>query len=331
MLPVGRGLDIKNLTDVKDQFFQTLNRFIPVFEVSLALAGGGCKAFYALGVGKVLRDWGVRFNEVSGVSAGAAMAMSVLSESEEQTVEYFEEITKRNSSNFHFSNLLRGERTFPHEEMYRRGIRFGMHFDKILASGAKVIIHTVRAHPKENSLKNKFRLARLISETGRAFLQDDRDKSEGKPGSRLADIMKKWNMEDVDFTEKDFANPENIEQFILNSSSIPPIVDFQSVNNEYYLDGGLTNNLVIEKFSPGSKIIGIYYEPSTIVGKDADLLNRTYLIKPSKKIPISSFDYTNPIGVRETYELGKRDAENQKSEILDYLRKDVSSFIPPKN
>lgn len=331
MLPVGRGLDLKNLTEVKDQFFQTLNRFIPVFEVSLALAGGGCKAFYALGVGKVLRDWGVRFNEVSGVSAGAAMAMSVLSESEEATVEYFEEITKRNSRNFHFSNLLRGEPTFPHEEMYRRGIRFGMRFDKILASGAKVIIHTVRAHPKENSLKNKFRLARLISESGRAFIQDDRDKSEGKPASRMAEIMKKWNMEDVDFTEKDFTNPEIIEQFILNSSSIPPIVDFQSVNNEYYLDGGLTNNLVIEKFSPNAKIIGIYYEPSTIVGKDPDLLKRTYLIKPSKKLPISSFDYTNPVGVRETFELGKRDAENQKSEILDYLRKDVSTFKPDRN
>ncbi|MCZ8156624.1 MAG: patatin-like phospholipase family protein [Leptospira sp.] len=331
MLPMGRGLDLTNLTGVKDQFFQTLNRFIPVFEVSLALAGGGCKAFYALGVGKVLRDWGVRFNEVSGVSAGAAMAMSILSESEEETVEYFEEITRRNSSNFHFSNLLRGERTFPHEEMYRRGIRFGMRFDKILASGAKVIIHTVRAHPKENSLKNKFRLARLISETGRAFIQDDRDRSDGIPANRLGEIIKKWNMEDVYFTEKDFSNPEMIEQFILNSSSIPPIVDFQSVNNEYYLDGGLTNNLVIEKFSPNAKIIGIYYEPSTIVGKDIELLNKTLLLRPSTKLPISSFDYTNPEGVRATFELGKKDTQDRKSEILDYLRKDKSPSTPAKN
>ncbi len=328
---MGRRLDLTNLTGVKDQFFQTLNRFIPVFEVSLALAGGGCKAFYALGVGKVLRDWGVRFNEVSGVSAGAAMAMSILSESEEETVEYFEEITRRNSSNFHFSNLLRGERTFPHEEMYRRGIRFGMRFDKILASGAKVIIHTVRAHPKENSLKNKFRLARLISETGRAFIQDDRDRSDGIPANRLGEIIKKWNMEDVYFTEKDFSNPEMIEQFILNSSSIPPIVDFQSVNNEYYLDGGLTNNLVIEKFSPNAKIIGIYYEPSTIVGKDIELLNKTLLLRPSTKLPISSFDYTNPEGVRATFELGKKDTQDRKSEILDYLRKDKSPSTPAKN
>ncbi|WP_246052309.1 patatin-like phospholipase family protein [Leptospira idonii] len=298
-----------------------------MYEVSLAIAGGGCKAFYGLGIGKALRNWGVRFNEVSGVSAGAAMALCILSETEDETVEYFEEITKRNSSNFHFSNLLRGERTFPHEDMYRRGIRFGMRFDRILASGVKVIIHTVRAYPKENSLKNKFRLARLISETGRAFLLDDRDRSEGIPANRISEIVKKWNMEDVDFTEKDFSNQEVIEQFILNSSSIPPIVDFQSVNNEYYLDGGLTNNLVIEKFAPNAKIIAIHYEPATIVGKDPDLLRKTYIMRPSKRLPITSFDYTNPQGVREAYELGIADAESQKTQILEYLQKDVSEFL----
>ncbi|GBF51523.1 phospholipase, patatin family [Leptospira ryugenii] len=327
MFPLGRGLDI-NLSDVKDQLLQTIQKFLPQYEASLGIAGGGCKAFYALGIGRKLREWGVRFTEVSGVSAGAAMALAMLSETEDETVEYFEEITKRNSSNFHFSNLLRGERTFPHEEMYRRGIRFGMRFDKILSSGAKVYIHTVRAYPKENSLQNKFRLARLISETGRAFLLDDRDRNEGIASNRMGEIIKKWNMEEVVFTERDFSNPDNIEQFILNSSSIPPIVDFQSVNNEYYLDGGLTNNLLLEKFQTNAKIIGIYYEPATIVGKDPDLLKRSFLIKPSRPLPITSFDYTNPKGVRDTYELGKEDAESLKDEIIDYLKKDFNSLIP---
>lgn len=321
MLSLGGGLEQFDSMGVRDQVLLTLNRFYPVYDVSLAIAGGGCKAFYALGIGKTLREWGVRFTEISGVSAGAAMALCILSQTEEESVEYFEEITKRNSKNFHFSNLLRGESTFPHEDMYRRTIRFGMKFDRVLASGAKVLIHSVRAYPKENSLKNKFRLARLISETGRAFLLDDRDKSEGIPANRTEEMMKKWNMEDVDFTEKDFANPELIEQFILNSSSIPPIVDFQSVDNTYFFDGGLTNNMVIEKFAPDAKIIGIHYEPNTIVGKDQKLLSKTYLMKPSKPLPITSFDYTNPKGVRDTYELGKSDAIAQKDAILDYLRK----------
>lgn len=321
MLSLGRGLEFADFMGVRDQVLQTLVKIFPSYDASLAIAGGGCKAFYALGVGKTLREWGVRFTELSGVSAGAAMALCILSQTEEESVEYFEEITKRNSRNFHFSNLLRGESTFPHEDMYRRTIRFGMRFDRVLESGAKIWIHSVKAHPKEDSLKNKFRLARLISETGRAFLLDDRDRSEGIPANRTAEMIKKWNMEDVDFTEKDFVNPEIIEQFIMNSSSIPPIVDFQSVGNEYYLDGGLTNNMMIESFSPNAKIIGIHYEPNTIVGKDPELLARSFLITPSRPLPITSFDYTNPKGVRETYELGKADALAKKTEIINYLRK----------
>jgi predicted patatin/cPLA2 family phospholipase len=79
--------------------------------------------------------------------------------------------------------------------------------------------------------------------------------------------------------------------------------------------------MVIEKFAPDAKIIGIHYEPNTIVGKDQKLLSKSYLMKPSKPLPITSFDYTNPKGVRDTYELGKSDAIAQKDAILDYLRK----------
>ena len=59
----------------------------PVYEVSLAIAGGGCKALYAMGVGCKLRKWGAKIKEISGVSAGAAMAPGNLSETEAETIE----------------------------------------------------------------------------------------------------------------------------------------------------------------------------------------------------------------------------------------------------
>lgn len=287
-------------------------------EASLALAGGGCKAFYALGFCREMREWGVRFSEISGVSAGAAMALCILSGTEDESVEYFEAIVARNPSNFRLTNIWRRERTFPHEEMYRRTIRAGMRWDKMKASGSKIFIHAVKALPKTQGL-SKFRMARLISETARAFVLDDRDKTEGIPSNRIKAILQKWNMEDVTFTEKHFIDPNMVEQIIMNSSSIPPIVDFQSVGNEYYLDGGLTNNLLIEKFSPKSRKIGIYYEPNTIFGKNSSLLEETLLIRPSEPIPITSFDYTNPKGIRDTYNLGRTDANYWKQRILSHL------------
>ena len=64
----------------------------PAYEASLAIAGGGCKALYAMGVGYKLRKWGIQIKEISGVSAGAAMALGILSESEDESIEYFSEL-----------------------------------------------------------------------------------------------------------------------------------------------------------------------------------------------------------------------------------------------
>ncbi len=307
-------LSVERLTHAFLEFFSPL-------EAALGIAGGGCKAFYGLGVGSELRKWGIQFREYSGVSAGAAMVLCLISETEDTAVEYFEEITKRNDRNFKLSNLFFGERVFPHETMYRRTIRYAMNWEKIKASRAKIYIQAVKAIPRqEESIKAKFQLAKLVAETTQAFTRDERDKIAGIPCNRTREVLKKWNMTEVLFTEKDFKSPEVLEQIILNSSSVPPVVAFQSVNNEYYLDGGFTNNLVLETFSPRISKIGVYYEETTLAGKDRKLLEETYLIKPSEELPITSFDYTNPKGVRDTYELGKKDARSRKSEILEFIR-----------
>ncbi|PJZ66968.1 phospholipase [Leptospira wolffii] len=291
-------------------------------EICFAIAGGGCKAFYGLGFGHELKSWGLKLRQVSGVSAGAAMVLCLISGTEEESVEFFERIVRKNPRNFYFTRLFSGEKAFPHEDMYRRTIRFGMDFDKIIRSGVKVFIHTIKAFPKDDSNKNTFRLARLIAETGKAFLEDERDRGKGLYTERTFRVLRNWNMKEVLFTESDFRDPSVIEQIILNSSSIPPIVSFQNHGKEYYLDGGLTNNLMLEAFPPNAKVIGIHYETTTLVGKDQHLLDRCFILSPSQPLPITSFDYTNAKGVRETYELGKSDALKNKERILEYLKKD---------
>jgi predicted patatin/cPLA2 family phospholipase len=305
---------------VERMTFELIEKFYPL-ETALGIAGGGCKAFYGLGVGVELKRWGVKLKELSGVSAGSAMALCLISNAEEDAVEFFEEITRRNDSNFKISNLFFGEKVFPHESMYRRTIRYAMNWERIKNSDSKVYIQTVKAIPKkEESIKSKFEIAKLIAETAQAFTRDERDKLAGIPCNRTQEVLAKWNMTDVIFTEKDFESPDILEQIIMNSSSIPPVVSLQNAKNEYYLDGGLTNNLVLEYFNQNIPKIGIYYEDRTLIGKTPEILNETYLMKPSIPLPITSFDYTNPQGVRETFELGKKDAIDQKDKILTFLR-----------
>ena len=55
-------------------------------EIALAIAGGGCKALYGLGVGFKLRNWGIKIKEISGVSAGSAIGLMILSQREEEGI-----------------------------------------------------------------------------------------------------------------------------------------------------------------------------------------------------------------------------------------------------
>lgn len=309
-------------------FIHKLTQFFQTPKASLGIAGGGCKAFYGLGAGHEMKKWGIQFLEYSGVSAGAAMVLCLISETEEEAVEYFEEITRRNDANFKLSNLFFGERAFPHETMYRRTIRYAMDWDKIKSSQAKIFIQTVKAIPrKEKGIRGKLEIAKLIADTARAFTRDEKDKLEGKPANRIKQVLEKWKMTEIIYTEKDFHSPQVLEQIILNSSSVPPVVAFQNQGDEYYLDGGFTNNLVLERFSPNLPKIGIFYEDTTLIGKDPKLLKDTFLLKPSQPLPITSFDYTNPEGVRKTYELGKQDARANKDAILQYIKNKTMSHL----
>ncbi|MCE9499912.1 MAG: patatin-like phospholipase family protein [Leptospira sp.] len=290
------------------------------YDIAFALAGGGCKALYALGVGYKIRSWGLRIREISGVSAGSAFALSIISENEEEAIEYFEEMVKRNKSNFRWLNLLQGKRPFPHENMYRRAIKNSLDLDKIKESGARVFIQAIKAFPRKHKMYNFWNKLNLVPASISAVLLDDRDKERGILNNRVAKIVKKWNLQEIIFTEEDFTYPEIVEQIIMNSSSVPPVVSMQRIKGEYYFDGGLTNNLLLEKFSPGLKRIGVYYEDSTVIGKDPEILKGTYLIRPKRNLPITSFDYTNAPMARATYELGKWEAELHKEKIMEFLK-----------
>jgi predicted patatin/cPLA2 family phospholipase len=292
-------------------------------EISFALAGGGCKALFALGVGYMLRTWGVKIREISGVSAGSAVAMMILSGREEEGLEYFEELLKRNKRNFYVNRLFSGKRPFPHENMYRRTIRYSIDFEKIKNSGVKIFILTVKAFPRVQALKNYWNKLNLIPSTMRAVILDDKDKEKGITPTRVQKIINKWNLKEVIFTDEDLKTPEIAEQIILNSSSIPPVLSFQKTEGAYFLDGGLTNNLLLEYFSDKFKKIAVYYEESTLFGKTREALENILFIRPPGQLPVSTFDYTDFVGARKAYELGKEVAFSKKHEILEFLDRET--------
>jgi len=86
----------------------------------------------------------------------------------------------------------------------------------------------------------------------------------------------------------------------------------------YYLDGGLWNNLPVTHLPDVDLVIAVYYEPITrffFEQRRPERFKNIIFVKPSSKLPISTWDYTNPFGVRATYELGKQAGEKALEQI----------------
>ncbi|EQA36153.1 phospholipase, patatin family [Leptospira inadai serovar Lyme str. 10] len=305
-------------------------------EIALAIAGGGIKAFYGLGFAFALRNWGIRIREVSGVSAGAAMAISALSETEEESSVYFEELTRRNPKNFYWNRLLRILPPFPHDGMARRTVSYCLKLPKLLSKAAKVRIHTVEI-PGDQIQKNKngkpnrrmllARAARII----RAYFRDEELRRKGELPFHVLNKMKEWGWRERVFTEKEFSDHETVTQIVMNSCSAFPVLPLQSLGGNYYLDGGLTNNLLLEEFSSEIPKIAVFYEQTTLVGKAPEIVANTLLISPDTPFIEQGFDYTSPDLVRYAFEKGKEDAERNRGRILTHLaptwKKHLLSFF----
>ncbi|TGL65750.1 patatin-like phospholipase family protein [Leptospira sarikeiensis] len=321
---------------IKKGFQTAWQEFGAKKEIALAIAGGGIKAFYGLGFAFALRTWGIKIKEVSGVSAGAAMAISTLSETEEDSSNYFQELTKRNPKNFYWNRLLRILPPFPHHGMAKRTVEYCLRFSKLISKSAKIRIHTVEI-PNESLDKNKSGkpIQRLLLTKAasiiRAYFKDETLRRKGEEPFEVLKRMKDWGWREKVFTEKDFTDPETVTQIVMNSCSAFPVLPLQSFNGNYYLDGGLTNNLLLEEFSSDLPKIGVFYEPTTLIGKSNSILGDTLLVSPKGPFIEQGFDYTSPSLVKYAFETGRKDAEEQKERILTHLgpnwKKHLHSFF----
>lgn len=291
--------------------------------IGLTLAGGGCKAFFGLGVGKVLMEAGIKFHAVSGTSAGSAMAMSLISGQVENLVEYFYAITSRNRRNFYWSRLLLGRQPFPHERMYRSAILTYVDPERILKSKVKLAFNAMRVPPGLFPPDNAFRRYRLVTEIIGAYRNEIKFAEQGMFRPFLAQAGRRNGLEEVVFTEQDLHSRDHALQIVLASSCVPPLVSYQKLPDGFnYLDGGIENNLPITHLPDCDLYITVYYEEiSRRLMEQAghDRGKNIYYIAPAGELPITTWDYANPKGVRECYEYGRRAGERALPEIRRLL------------
>lgn len=281
-------------------------------EIGLAIAGGGCKAFFALGVAEAFRRYGFSFSSISATSAGTAMGIAVVNNKADEAVDHFCELTARNPSNFNLKGWIAGEYPFPHESMYRESIAKLIDLPSIQQTNIQIAFNAMQ-FKVGNSPEEKKWQRRLFFQLFTAYRKEQRAAIKGKYYPYMYDVAMQSALKEVVFTNKDFFDARGIEDIILAASSAPPIVSTQQKGDTIYLDGGIVDNLPVRLLPEEQLILAIYYQQST--RRITEFHNRhqgrnILWVHPDGKLPITVWDYTDPVGVRKTYELGIEAGKN---------------------
>ena len=273
--------------------------------LSIVLSGGGCKAFWAMGAYEVLRDLLPEAEHWAGVSAGASMALAQVAGRFDESFAIFLDAIENNARNVYPARLLRRERIFPHDDIYRRAVSQVFHeggFTRI-RSGPPVHILLSYIKPGHPRLRTSLVAVRNFAEARRRKVLHGPERLPEGIGEQVV-------------CSRDAANPEQLLDWLMASSTIPPFTRVQRHAGRTYLDGGLIDNAPIRALPPeargeGRKVLCLISHPKPasprpVRGQDgAEVLYLT----AQRELPVRIWDYTSPERILEIVDMGRRDAE----------------------
>ena len=275
------------------------------------LAGGGNRCWWQVGFWNALNEVIPQHpSKIVAVSAGAATACLFSARPGEQGAQwglnYYAQALADVSSNVDWKNIFSTEPLFPHYRLYRAALEniLAGGFERI-QDGPEILIGLAQT-PNYLSPKLSVAMGLLAYELEKKFQRPLHPQSGRRLGfSRLF------------VSSKACANINELIETILQSSCTPPFTPVMYRDGRAILDGGLIDNVPIDGLTPASPgernqealvlLTRMYELPNPLI-QELPGLRLTY-IQPSKKVPISSWDYSRHDLMPEAYELGKRDAK----------------------
>ena len=284
----------------------------PVFD-QMVFAGGGNRCWWQAGWWDVVQpELGLTPRVIAGISAGASTACMLHAWNSAELMDYYGEALRQNTRNAHWGNLLRGERVFPHYGMYRTALltvfgegRFGR-----LAQAPEIRIGVAHI-PRWLGARSAV-AAGLIAYNIEKHVRKTLHPTLGKRLGFTPEIVR----------AQDCATPEDLADLLLQSASTPPFTPVLRRAGRPVLDGGMVDNVPVHALdaTPGDALVLVtrLYPRPTYFRIDvpvADGVQRRFYVQPSRKVPISSWDYTRPGAMRDAYVLGRHDGETFLREL----------------
>jgi len=267
---------------------------------NVIFAGGGSRCLWQVGFWDGANHAGLGLDErvdyAASTSAGCAMATACMLGRGAEALDLFKEMTAANPANIHWKNLRpgSGRPLLPHIEMYREALeRFLVPADLEALSGKRL----------------EFLMARFPR-----FLPSG-------PGAMLAFLVyglekhltgvlhptwtRRLGFEPVVRGNREAEDIPDLIDIILSSSCVPPVLPGAAYKGLRVLDGGVIDNV------PAHLADGREGKTLVLLSKryrqDLPAPGQRVYVQPSQPIKLDKFDYANPEGLQETYDLGVRD------------------------
>ncbi len=282
-------------------------------DVALTLAGGGNRALVQTGM---LRRWWPalepRIAVLSACSAGASMAVSLLTGRELEASAYWLGRRAGVLKNIDWRLLARGRRPTPHTPIYRDTLRYALAeggFETLRATPFPVLILT--------AVPPRWLPAPLAALIGMSVYSLERQLRHGRlhpsSGRTLGFRPKAFDLRACE-------SPEDVIDIVLASSATPPFTPIGRRLGQALLDGGLVDNapaFLADEVPGVSRHLVLLTRPypESSVGRKG---NRWYL-SPGEAVPISRWEYTRPDLIEATIALGDREAGRREAELTEFL------------
>jgi predicted acylesterase/phospholipase RssA len=269
----------------------------------VVFAGGGNRCWWQAGFWDVIQpELRLKPRIIAGISAGAATACMLCTNDARWVMNYYAQALRGNTKNAYWGNLLRGQSVFPHYRIYRQALLdiFAERFHE-LASAPEIRIG-VSHLPRWLGARSAV-AAGLIAYNIEKYLRKTLHPTLGQALGFHPEFV----------TAQECASIEDLADLILQSSSTPPFTPILRRNGRPVLDGGMVDNVPVSALdaSAGTVLVMVtrlYPRERTFVVPHGE--QRRVYVQPSRKVPISSWDYTSPSQMQHAYDLGRADGED---------------------
>jgi predicted acylesterase/phospholipase RssA len=266
-------------------------------------AGGGSRCVWQLGFWEGAKEAGLDLQSsvkfAGSTSAGCAMASAAVLDRSLDALTIFRDLTAKNPKNIHWSNVNPFKRgaVLPHGRMYRDAMN-ELIGPNDLAALKKTSLHFLMSgYPQWLSGAVGVATALCLYGMEKTLRKDP--------------IHPKWparaGFKPLIGRAADCNTPRDFIDLVLAASCVPPVLPDGRFGDRKVLDGGLIENIPVRLADdqPGETLVLL----SQKYRRELPATKRVTWVQPSKPIKIDKFDYANPDGLQETFELGLGDGQ----------------------